>query len=225
MGLTADPGLKNIWNDIKAAAESAGRDPTSVKLIAISKTHKEDKIRTIIKQGQKRFGENRIQEAKAKWPALKAEYPDIELHLVGPIQSNKVKDAVRLFDVIHTVDRPKVARALAEEIAKANRHPKLFIQVNTGEEPQKSGISPQDVDHFARQCKNDFGLSIEGLMCIPPIDEEPSLHFALLEKCANRLGLAELSMGMSADFKTAIQFGATYIRIGTAIFGERQTYP
>jgi hypothetical protein len=162
-----------------------------------------------------------VQEANNKWPPLKARHPDLELHLIGPLQSNKTEEAVALFDVIQTVDRPKIARALAEEMARQGRRPRLLVQVNTGEEAQKAGIAPQDTDRFVAQCHDEFGLNIDGLMCIPPFDEEPSPHFALLAKIASRLGLKELSMGMSGDFAKAILFGATYVRVGTAIFGER----
>jgi pyridoxal phosphate enzyme (YggS family) len=167
------------------------------------------------------FGENRVQEAHSKWPALKQLHPDIELHLIGPLQSNKVREAVALFDVIETVDRPKLARALAEEIRHAGERPCLFVQVNTGGEPQKAGVLPAETDAFVALCRDELGLSIEGLMCIPPLDEEPAMHFALLAKIAARLGIEQLSMGMSGDFARAVQFGATYVRIGTAIFGAR----
>ena len=193
----------------------------SVKLIAVSKTVPEHAVEEAIGLGQRRFGENRVQEAKAKWPALKERHPDLELHLVGPLQSNKVRDAVQLFDVIHSVDRPKIAAALAEEMKRAGKRPRLLVQVNTGEEPQKAGVLPGETDAFVARCGDEYGLAIEGLMCIPPLDEEPALHFALLAKIAARLGLKELSMGMSGDFEKAIAFGATYVRIGTAIFGAR----
>jgi len=179
-------------------------------------------IEAAIAAGQRCFGENRVQEAKAKWPDLKARHPDLELHLIGPLQTNKVRDAVALFDVIETVDRPKLAAALAEEMERAGKRPRLLVQVNTGEEPQKAGVLPAEIDSFVRSCRDDHGLDVQGLMCIPPFDEEPSLHFALLAKIAARLGLQELSMGMSGDFETAIAFGATYVRIGTAIFGARR---
>jgi len=171
--------------------------------------------------GQRAFGENRVQEAEAKWPALTAAHPDARLHLIGPLQRNKVRRAVTLFDVIETVDRPKLARALADEMARAGRRPACFIEVNTGEEPQKDGVVPREADAFIRECREALGLPIEGLMCIPPVDEEPSLHFALLREIARRNGLAKLSMGMSADFEIAIAFGATHVRVGTAIFGPR----
>jgi len=209
--------------DIAEAARSAGRDAEAVKLIAVSKTVPADAIEEAIACGQRRFGENRVQEAKAKWPALKERHPGLELHLIGPLQSNKVRDAVELFDVIHSVDRPKIAAALAEEMKRAGKSPRLLVQVNTGEEPQKAGVLPSETDAFVGLCRDKLGLPIEGLMCIPPFDEEPSMHFALLAKIAARLGLTELSMGMSGDFEKAIAFGATYVRIGTAIFGARTT--
>jgi pyridoxal phosphate enzyme (YggS family) len=213
--------LAELRTEIDAAAEKAKRDPGSVKLVAVTKTVPALTIEEAIAAGQRRFGENRVQEANSKWPALKTHYPDLELHLIGPLQSNKADEAVALFDVIETVDRPKIARALAEEMARQGKRPRLFVQVNTGEEAQKAGIAPQDTDHFVAQCRDEFGLSIDGLMCIPPYDEEPSPHFALLAKIAGRLGLKELSMGMSGDFAKAVLFGATYVRVGTAIFGER----
>jgi len=209
--------------DIAEAARSAGRDAEAVKLIAVSKTVPADAIEEAIACGQRRFGENRVQEAKAKWPALKERHPGLELHLIGPLQSNKVRDAVELFDVIHSVDRPKIAAALAEEMKRAGKSPRLLVQVNTGDEPQKAGVLPSETDAFVGLCRDKVGLPIEGLMCIPPFDEEPSMHFALLAKIAARLGLTELSMGMSGDFEKAIAFGATYVRIGTAIFGARTT--
>jgi PLP dependent protein len=213
--------LPAVMRDIADAARRAGRDPASVKLIAVSKTVPEHAIEEAIRSGQRRFGENRVQEAKAKWPALKERHPDLELHLIGLLQSNKVRDAVELFDVIHSVDRPKIAAALAEEMKRAGKHPRLLVQANTGEEPQKAGVMPSETDAFVARCRDEYGLAIEGLMCIPAFDEEPSMHFALLAKIAARLGLKELSMGMSGDFDKAIAFGATYVRIGTAIFGAR----
>jgi PLP dependent protein len=178
-------------------------------------------IEQAIGAGQRCFGENRVQEAHAKWPALKERHPDIELHLIGPLQSNKVREAVALFDVIESLDRPKLARALAEEMAHSGKCPRLLVQVNTGEEPQKAGVLPVEADAFVALCRDTFGLTIEGLMCIPPFEEEPAMHFALLAKIAERLGLKGLSMGMSGDFARAIAFGATYVRVGTAIFGAR----
>ena len=215
------PGLEVVLQNILQAAEEAGRDASSIRLIAVSKTHAAERIEPIIGAGQRFFGENRVQEAMGKWPDLRKRYPDVELHLIGPLQSNKVKDAIALFDVIHSVDRPKIAKALAQEMARSGRKPRLLVQVNTGEEAQKAGVLPGDAAGFVAHCQEEFGLEIEVLMCIPPIDEEPALHFALLAKIADGLGLKELSMGMSADYVTAIQFGATYVRIGTAIFGER----
>jgi len=215
--------LAAVMRDIADAARRAGRDPQSVKLIAVSKTVPEQAVEEAIGLGQRRFGENRVQEAKAKWPALKERHPDLELHLVGPLQSNKVRDAIELFDVIESVDRPKIAAALADEMKRTGKAPRLLVQVNTGEEPQKAGVMPGETDDFVARCRDEYGLVIEGLMCIPPFDEEPAMHFALLAKIAARLGLKELSMGMSGDFAKAIAFGATYVRIGTAIFGARAT--
>lgn len=213
--------IAEVLGKIEAAAARTGRDAEEVKLIAISKTFGADKIVPVIEAGQTLFGENRVQEAQGKWPALKEQYPQVELHLVGPLQSNKARDAVALFDVIHTVDRPKIARVLAQEMKAQGRTPRLLVQVNTGEEEQKAGVLPPDADAFIAECRKEHGLNIEGLMCIPPIDEEPSLHFALLAKIAARNGLEELSMGMSADYETAVALGATYVRVGTAIFGPR----
>jgi pyridoxal phosphate enzyme (YggS family) len=213
--------LRMVHDEIAAASRAAKRDPSAVKLIAVTKAVPASVIEEAIAAGQLRFGENRVQEARGKWPALKERHPDIELHLIGPLQSNKVRDAVALFDVIETLDRPKIAAALAEEMARAGKRPRLLVQVNTGEEPQKAGVLPDELDGFVAQCRERLGVAIEGLMCIPPLDEEPSLHFALLAKMAHRLGLAELSMGMSGDFARAIAFGATYVRVGTAIFGAR----
>jgi PLP dependent protein len=211
-----------VREEIALAASAAGRDPASIKLVAVTKTVPPDVIEEAIGAGQRLFGENRVQEAHAKWPLLKERHPDIELHLIGPLQSNKVREAVALFDVIETVDRPKLARALAEEMTRAGNRPRLFVQVNTGEEPQKAGVLPAETDQFVAFCRQDLNLVIEGLMCIPPFDEEPAMHFALLAKIAARLGIEELSMGMSGDFARAIQFGATYVRIGTAVFGARR---
>lgn len=221
-GADVTSSLPAVMRDIADAAQRAGRDPASVKLIAVSKTVPEQSVEEAIESGQRRFGENRVQEAKAKWPALKERHPDLELHLVGPLQSNKVRDAVQLFDVIHSVDRPKIAAALAEEMKRAGKRPRLLVQVNTGEEPQKAGVLPGETDAFVARCGDEYGLAIEGLMCIPPLDEEPAMHFALLAKIAARLGLQELSMGMSGDFEKAIAFGATYVRVGTAVFGARE---
>ncbi len=201
--------------------DGPGSGSGSVQLVAVSKTHDADAIRPVLDAGQRLFGENRVQEAQGKWPSLKAEFPDIELHLIGPLQTNKVHDAVALFDVIETVDREKLARALSEEFKAQGVTRRCFIQVNTGAEEQKAGILPQDTDAFVRLCRDELGLPIVGLMCIPPVDDEPSLHFALLSKLAQRNGLSDLSMGMSGDYETAIALGATHVRVGTAIFGSR----
>ncbi|MEZ2333458.1 YggS family pyridoxal phosphate-dependent enzyme [Mesorhizobium sp. RCC_202] len=206
---------------ITAAEREAGRDAGSVTLVAVSKTFEADAIRPVIEAGQRVFGENRVQEAQAKWLALKAEFPDVELHLIGPLQSNKAKEAVALADVIETVDREKIAAELAREIARQGRTPRLYVQVNTGSEPQKAGIEPRDAVAFVARCRDVHGLAIEGLMCIPPVDENPGPHFALLEKLAREAGVAKLSMGMSGDYETAIAFGATSVRVGSAIFGSR----
>jgi pyridoxal phosphate enzyme (YggS family) len=213
--------LQLVRQEMALATEAAGRDVLSVKLVAVTKTVPAPAIEEAIGAGQRVFGENRVQEAHAKWPALKEHHPDIELHLVGPLQSNKVREAVALFDVIESVDRPKLARALAEEMVRTTKHPRLFVQVNTGEEAQKAGVAPGELADFVALCRDTFGLTIEGLMCIPPFDEEPAVHFALLAKLADQLELRELSMGMSGDFTRAVKFGATYVRIGSAIFGER----
>jgi hypothetical protein len=205
---------------IAAAAAIDGRPAGAVTLVAVSKTQGVDAIAAAIAAGQRVFGENRVQEAEAKYPGLKAAHPGVELHLIGGLQTNKVKEAVALFDVIETLDRPRLAEALHREMARQGRHPRLFIQVNTGEEAQKSGVAPAEADEFIGQCRA-LGLAIDGLMCIPPADEEPALHFALLREIARRNGIAQLSMGMSGDFATAIRFGATHVRVGTAIFGAR----
>ncbi len=213
--------LAAVEQRIGQAAQAAGRSLDAVKLVAVGKTFQAGAIEPLIAAGQRRFGENRVQEAQAKWPKLRAKYPDLELHLIGPLQSNKVADAVALFDVIETVDREKIARAIAKEIDRTGKRLQLFVQVNTGEEPQKSGVLPADMQGFVALCRDELDLPIEGLMCIPPLDEEVGLHFALLAKLAARAGLGNLSMGMSADFETAIRFGATHVRIGTALFGPR----
>ncbi len=213
--------LQAVRAEIAAAAQSAAREPNDVTLVAVSKTVPPERIRPALQAGQRIFGENRVQEAEAKWPSLRAEFPDVTLHLIGPLQTNKVRKAVELFDVIETVDRPKLARALAEEMAAVRRRPSVFVQVNTGAEPQKAGVLPEDADAFIRACIDDHGLPVAGLMCIPPVDEEPALHFGLLREIARRNNLAGLSMGMSADYPVAIQFGATHVRVGTAIFGAR----
>jgi hypothetical protein len=213
--------LATVEAGIAAATEAAGRPADSVTLVAVSKTHSAGRIRPALDAGHRIFGENRVQEAEGKWPALKADYPDVRLHLIGPLQSNKARHAVRLFDVVETVDRPKLARALAQAMDNEGCRPDVFIEVNTGEEAQKHGIPPGEADAFIRACVEDFRLPVKGLMCIPPIGEEPSLHFALLREIARRNGLDELSMGMSADYPIAVRFGATIVRVGTAIFGER----
>lgn len=206
---------------IALAAEAAGRAPADVRLIVVSKTFGAAEIIPVLAAGQRIFGENRVQEAKAKWPALKAEFPNLELHLIGPLQSNKAKEAIELFDAIHSIDREKIARALAEEMRKQGRQLELFVQVNTGEEPQKAGVPPRDLPALLALCRDELKLEISGLMCIPPVEEEAALHFAFLAKLAAENGLAGLSMGMSDDFETAIAFGATHVRVGSAIFGSR----
>jgi pyridoxal phosphate enzyme (YggS family) len=213
--------LRQVKEEIVLAAEAAGRKPSTVELVAVTKTMPAAAVEDAIQAGQRIFGENRVQEAQAKWPALKALHSNLELHLIGPLQTNKVREAVALFDVIETLDRPKLARALAEEMKRTGMRPRLFVQVNTGEEPQKAGIVPEETADFVALCCDTFGLAVDGLMCIPPFDEEPSMHFALLAKLAKEIGLDELSMGMSGDFEKAIAFGATYVRVGTAIFGTR----
>jgi pyridoxal phosphate enzyme (YggS family) len=213
--------LAEVRRQIADACREAGRDPATVTLIAVSKTFPANVVEQAIVAGQKVFGENRVQESKAKWPALREKYPDLELHLIGPLQSNKAKEAVALFDAIHSVDRPSICEALAKEIVKQGRAPRLFVEINTGGEPQKAGVLPEDADAFLRACNETYGLTIDGLMCIPPFDDAPAPHFALTAKIAARNGLKLLSMGMSADFDAAIAFGATHVRIGSAIFGER----
>jgi hypothetical protein len=208
---------------IDEVAEVAGRDGAAVTLVAVSKTHPVERIAAAIAAGQRVFGENRVQEATAKYPGLKENCPGLKLHLIGPLQTNKARDAVRLFDVIESLDRPKLARALAKEMAREGRRPACFVQVNTGEEPQKTGVFPADADDLIALARDELALPVDGLMCIPPMDEEPALHFALLREIAKRNGLPLLSMGMTADFETAIRFGATHVRIGTAIFGTRST--
>jgi pyridoxal phosphate enzyme (YggS family) len=207
---------------IEAAARAAGRPADAVNLVAVSKTHPANSVRAALETGQRIFGENRVQEAIAKFPGLRGDYPDLTLHLIGPLQTNKVKDAVAHCDVIETVDRPRLAAALAREMERSGRHLPCFIEVNTGEEPQKAGVFPEAADAFVADCRDRLGLPIAGLMCIPPEGEEPALHFALLRGIARRNRLDQLSMGMSADFETAIRFGATHVRVGTAIFGARQ---
>ena len=217
-------GLAQVEQDIARACEEARRDRASVTLIAVSKTFDASAISPIIDAGQRVFGENRVQEAKAKWPELVAACPGVALHLIGPLQSNKAKDAVALFDAIHSVDRPSICEALAKEINSQNKRPELFIQLNTGEEPQKAGVAPADADAFIASCREKYGLVISGLMCIPPVDQAPAPHFALTAKIAARNGLTNLSMGMSADFAIAIAFGATHVRVGSAIFGTGEQF-
>jgi len=206
---------------IAAASRAAGRDPATVELVAVSKTHPGERVRAALAAGHRVFGENRVQEAQRKYPPLRAEYPDLRLHLIGPLQTNKAVDAVRLFDVIETVDRPKLAAALAAAMQKTGRRPACLVQVNTGEEPQKAGIPPSLADGFIAECRTQFGLPVVGLMCIPPADAPPAPHFDLLHELARRNGLTRLSMGMSGDFEIAVAHGATSVRVGTAIFGAR----
>jgi PLP dependent protein len=213
--------LQAVRGAIESARKQAGRTEGSVELVAVSKTFEADAIRPVLEAGQRVFGENRVQEAQGKWPALREEYPDLELHLIGPLQSNKAKEAVALFDVIETVDREKIAVELAREMKRQERTPRLYVQVNTGLEEQKAGIYPREAVAFVKRCRDVHGLSIEGLMAIPPFDENPGPHFALLAKLAKEASLENLSMGMSADFETAIAFGATSVRVGSAIFGTR----
>lgn len=213
--------LEEVRGRIVKAEREAGRDPGSVSLVAVSKTFEADAIRPVIEAGQRVFGENRVQEAQGKWPALKQEFPDLDLHLIGPLQSNKAREAVALFDVIETVDREKIAKELAKEMDKQGRRPRLYVQVNTGLEEQKAGIGPAETVAFVERCRNEHGLDIDGLMCIPPFEENPGPHFALLEKLAREAGVERLSMGMSGDYEVAVAFGATSVRVGSAIFGER----
>jgi len=213
--------LAETEGKIADAAREAGRTPGDVQLIAVSKTFGAPEIEPLLHAGHRHYGENRVQEAKAKWPALKAQYPGVALHLIGPLQSNKAKEAVELFDAIHSIDREKIARAVADEMKRQGKRLELFIQVNTGEEPQKAGVPPRDTAALLKLCHEELGLEIAGLMCIPPVHEESALHFAFLAKLAGELGLKGLSMGMSDDFETAIAFGATHVRVGSAIFGSR----
>jgi pyridoxal phosphate enzyme (YggS family) len=214
-------GLAAVEQEIARACKEARRDRASVTLIAVSKTFAADAISPVIEAGQREFGENRVQEAKAKWPGLMSGYPGIVLHLIGPLQSNKAREAVALFNAIHSVDRPSICEVLAKEINLQKKQPELFVQLNTGEEPQKAGVAPGNADAFIASCREQYGLTISGLMCIPPVNDAPAPHFALTAKIAARNGLNKLSMGMSADFATAIQFGATHVRVGSAIFGHR----
>lgn len=213
--------LRDVEAQISAAADQADRRAGSVTLVAVTKVHGYDRIRPAIEAGHRVFGENRVQEAEDKWPALRQLAPDIRLHLIGPLQSNKVKAALETFDVIETVDRPKLARRIAAIGDEIGKRPEVFIQVNTGAEPQKAGVLPDEADDLVKLCRDELKLPVAGLMCIPPVDEEPSLHFALLAKIAARNGLSGLSMGMSSDFEIAVRFGATHVRVGSAIFGER----
>src|SRR3954462_5835026 len=214
-------GFANVEQEIASACKQALRDRASVTLVVVSKTFSADAVVPVINSGQRVFGENRVQEAKAKWPGLISAYPGVAVHLIGPLQSNKAREAVALFDAIHSVDRPSICEALAKEINSQKKQPELFIQLNTGEEPQKAGVAPGEADAFIAACRDKYGLVISGLMCIPPVNEAPAPHFALTAKIAARNGLKNLSMGMSADFAVAIQFGATHVRVGSAIFGHR----
>ncbi len=217
----ATEALAAVKANIAAAEREAGREPGAVTLVAVSKTFDADAIAPVIEAGQRVFGENRVQEAQSKWPGLKERHADIELHLIGPLQSNKAKEAVALFDVIESVDREKIARELAKEMAKQERPLPVFVQVNTGLEEQKAGIDPREAVAFAARCREVHGLDVRGFMCIPPFDENPGPHFALLETLATEAGLPGVSMGMSGDYETAIAFGATHVRVGSAIFGGR----
>mgnify|MGYP003134024200 CR=1 FL=1 len=222
-GATVDVGanLRAVKAQIEAAEKVAGRATGDVTLVAVGKVQPVEKVEAVLAEGQRIFGENRVQEAQGKWPELKARYPDVTLHLIGPLQTNKAADAIALFDVIETIDRPKLARVLAAEMKKQGRMLECFVQVNTGEEDQKAGVLPADADAFIETCRDEHGLNIVGLMCIPPADDEPALHFALLREIARRHDLEKLSMGMSGDYEIAIEFGATHVRVGTAIFGDR----
>ncbi|WP_434289951.1 YggS family pyridoxal phosphate-dependent enzyme [Celeribacter sp. SCSIO 80788] len=213
-------GLAEIKDRVETEAKRVGRAPESVTLIAVSKVQPNERVEAVLEEGQRVFGENKVQEAAGKWPAFKDRFDGVELHLIGPLQTNKARQAMELFDVIHTVDRLKLAKTIARLAEELGHCPRLFIQVNTGEEPQKAGVMPAEADAFIQECR-DLGLTVEGLMCIPPAEEEPSLHFALLKKIADRNQIAGLSMGMSGDFETAIAQGATHVRVGSAIFGER----
>ena len=218
---TVSSGLASVRAEIERACREASRDPAGVTLVAVSKTFGADAIEPVLAAGQTVFGENRVQEAQKKWPPLVAAHPGLELHMIGPLQSNKAKEAVALFDAIHTVDRSSLCAALAKEIGRQGRAPLLLVEINTGAEPQKAGVLPEAADVFLRDCRATYGLAISGLMCIPPLNEPPAPHFALTAKIAARNGLRLLSMGMSADFEMAIRFGATHVRVGSAIFGER----
>jgi pyridoxal phosphate enzyme (YggS family) len=213
--------LADIRGRIAAAARAAGREPERIRLIAVSKTFSAEAIEPVLDAGQRDFGENRVQEAAGKWPELKARYPDVRLHLIGPLQTNKVRDAVALFDAIHSLDREKLAAGLAKEMVRQGRTLPVFVQVNTGEEPQKAGVAPAAAAEFVERCREAHGLRVEGLMCIPPLEADPAPHFAMLRRLALALDLPALSMGMSADFESAIAHGATHVRVGSAIFGGR----
>ena len=221
MNLISHPALLNVLDRVALAAKKAGRAAREVELIAVAKTFNAADIMPVLEAGQLRFGENRVQEAAGKWPAIRANNPGVELHLIGPLQTNKARDAVQLFDAIHTIDRPRIAEAVAVEMKRQARNLKLFIQVNTGDEAQKAGVAVAGVDDFIGECRARFGLSIEGLMCIPPVTEASDRHFSLLAAIARRNSLRCLSMGMSGDFETAILYGATHVRVGSAIFGAR----
>jgi len=221
--MTVADSLTRLQDRIDKTAIEAGRDPGSVALVAVSKKQPLERVEAALHVGHRRFGENRVQEAEARWTDLRPVYPDLILHLIGPLQTNKVKPAIALFDVIESIDRPKLARTLAREMAASGKRPRCLIQVNTGEEPQKAGVVPADLDALLTLCRDTLDLPIEGLMCIPPIDEAPAPHFALLADLADRHGLKTLSMGMSGDFETAIRHGATQVRVGSAVFGERPT--
>lgn len=225
MNLPHHQALQDVRARIETAAQAAGRKAGEITLIAVSKTFGAEDILPVLQAGQRAFGENRVQEAAGKWPALRSSASRLELHLIGPLQSNKAADAVRLFDVIHTIDRPRIAQAVAAEMAKQARQLQLFIQVNTGDEKQKAGVSVAGADGFVAECRGKYGLQISGLMCIPPVNEAPDRHFALLAKIARRNDLTNLSMGMSGDFETAIKHGATHVRVGSAIFGTREGQP
>ncbi len=220
---TIAANLGSVGERIAAAARAAGRDPASVRLVAVSKTHPAASVAAALGAGHLLYGENRVQEAAEKYPDLRARWPDLRLHLIGPLQTNKARDAVALFDALETVDRPRLAEALAREMARQGKRPACLIEVNTGEEAQKSGVLPKEADAFIALCRDRLALPVAGLMCIPPEGEEPSPHFALLREIARRNGLAELSMGMSADFEIAVRFGATLVRVGTAVFGARRS--
>ena len=213
--------LSEVRERIAAAARAAGRDPASIRLIAVTKTFGPDAIAPVLQAGHRDFGENRVQEAAGKWPALRVTHPEIALHLIGPLQTNKAREAVALFDAVHSLDRERLAEALAREMERQGRTLRLFVQVNTGEEPQKAGVSPREAEAFVRRCREAHGLDVEGLMCIPPLEEPPGPHFALLRKLAGAAGVPSLSMGMSGDYDTAIAFGATHVRVGSAIFDAR----